>query len=95
MAGKTRVLSTAAARASPLTRICTQLNSVDSLFPETDGFIFDCDGVIWKGASIIDGAKETILKLREANKKVFFVTNNSSKSRILNSWKSLRIWGLM
>eukprot|EP00816_Leptocylindrus_hargravesii_P012194 CAMPEP_0196802858 /NCGR_PEP_ID=MMETSP1362-20130617/2392_1 /TAXON_ID=163516 /ORGANISM="Leptocylindrus danicus, Strain CCMP1856" /LENGTH=339 /DNA_ID=CAMNT_0042174261 /DNA_START=97 /DNA_END=1116 /DNA_ORIENTATION=- len=51
------------------------------LLDRTDVFIFDCDGVIWRGDSVIDGIPETLDKLRAAGKKMFFVTNNSTKSR--------------
>eukprot|EP00978_Attheya_sp_CCMP212_P002268 scaffold4662_cov51-Attheya_sp.AAC.3 len=51
------------------------------LLDEIDAFIFDCDGVIWLGDSIIDGVPETLDKLRSMGKKMFFVTNNSTKSR--------------
>lgn len=34
-----------------------------------------------KGDSLIDGVKETLAKLRAAGKTMFFVTNNSTKSR--------------
>lgn len=51
------------------------------LLDGTDVFIFDCDGVIWRGDSVIDGIPETLDKLRAAGKKMFFVTNNSTKSR--------------
>lgn len=51
------------------------------LLDEVDVFIFDCDGVIWRGDSLIDGIPETLAKLRAAGKKMFFVTNNSTKSR--------------
>lgn len=51
------------------------------LLKKTDVFIFDCDGVIWKGDSVIDGVPAVLDKLREMGKMVFFVTNNSTKSR--------------
>lgn len=51
------------------------------LLDGVDVFIFDCDGVIWRGDSLIDGIPETLDKLRKAGKKMFFVTNNSTKSR--------------
>eukprot|EP00536_Pseudo-nitzschia_multiseries_P018882 jgi/Psemu1/248945/estExt_Genewise1.C_33040002 len=51
------------------------------LLDNVDVFIFDCDGVIWRGDSLIDGIPETLAKLRKAGKKMFFVTNNSTKSR--------------
>ena len=51
------------------------------LISNVDVFIFDCDGVIWKGDSLIPGISATLDKLRAAGKKIFFVTNNSTKSR--------------
>ncbi|CAM9629019.1 unnamed protein product [Chrysoparadoxa australica] len=51
------------------------------LLAKTDVFIFDCDGVIWKGDSVIEGIPDVLDKLREAGKRLFFVTNNSTKSR--------------
>jgi len=44
-------------------------------------FIFDCDGVIWKGDSLIPGIPETLDMLRAKGKRLIFVTNNSTKSR--------------
>lgn len=46
-----------------------------------DCFIFDCDGVIWRGDSVIEGVPETLELLRGLGKMMFFVTNNSTKSR--------------
>jgi 4-nitrophenyl phosphatase/phosphoglycolate phosphatase len=37
--------------------------------------------VIWKGDSLIDGVPAVLEMLRKAGKKIFFVTNNSTKSR--------------
>lgn len=51
------------------------------LLGKTDCFIFDCDGVIWKGDSVIAGVPDVLEKLRKLGKKLFFVTNNSTKSR--------------
>ncbi|KAK1739572.1 phosphoglycolate phosphatase [Skeletonema marinoi] len=51
------------------------------LLPDVDVFIFDCDGVIWRGDSVIEGIPETLEKLRALGKKMYFVTNNSTKSR--------------
>merc|ERR1719460_191462 len=53
----------------------------DKIFDKTDCFIFDCDGVIWRGDSVIDGVPAVLDKLRALGKKIFFVTNNSTKSR--------------
>ena len=51
------------------------------LLDKTKTFIFDCDGVIWKGDSLIDGVPETIEMLKSMGKQLFFITNNSTKSR--------------
>ena len=56
-------------------------NAPEKLLSRTDVFIFDCDGVIWKGDSLIPGVEAVLDKLRQLGKKIFFVTNNSTKSR--------------
>lgn len=43
-------------------------------------FIFDLDGVIWRGSSPIEGAVEAIARLRGAGKRCVFCTNNSSST---------------
>ena len=58
-----------------------QLTSFSDLIDKYDNFIFDCDGVIWKGESAVENAFETLNQLKDLKKKVFFVTNNSAKSR--------------
>nr|PNR59316.1 hypothetical protein PHYPA_002107 [Physcomitrium patens] len=52
-----------------------------TLIDSVETFIFDCDGVIWKGDSLIDGVPETLDMLRSMGKRLVFVTNNSTKSR--------------
>ena len=42
-------------------------------------FAFDLDGVVWKGDDPIPGSPETIRALRDAGKRVCFVTNNSAE----------------
>lgn len=68
-----------------------KLYGAEELLAKTDIFIFDCDGVIWKGDSLIAGVPSVLDKLRELGKKIFFVTNNSTKSRkgYLGKFKSL------
>lgn len=46
-----------------------------------DIVLFDLDGTIYYGSKIIDGANETIDFFRSHGKKVFFTTNNSTKTR--------------
>lgn len=58
-----------------------KLTDAADLISHTNVFIFDCDGVVWRGDSLIDRVPDTIEYLRSIGKKVFFVTNNSTKSR--------------
>ena len=62
---------------------CAKLDqgSAKDLLGGAKAFIFDCDGVIWRGDKLIEGIPETIQGLRDAGKKLIFVTNNSTKSR--------------
>lgn len=46
-----------------------------------DVFLFDCDGVLWQGDRLLPKVKETLELLRSLDKKIIFVTNNSTKSR--------------
>lgn len=57
------------------------LTDARALIDNVETFIFDCDGVIWKGDKLIDGVPETLDMLRNLGKKMVFVTNNSTKSR--------------
>ncbi|CAA3021075.1 phosphoglycolate phosphatase 1B, chloroplastic-like [Olea europaea subsp. europaea] len=58
-----------------------KLKDPDQLIDSVKTFIFDCDGVIWKGDKLIDGVPETLDMLRSKGKRLVFVTNNSTKSR--------------
>lgn len=44
-------------------------------------YVFDLDGVLWRGESVVPGAPEAIARLRAAGKRLFFLTNNSSQPR--------------
>ncbi|KAL9236562.1 hypothetical protein vseg_011214 [Gypsophila vaccaria] len=55
--------------------------SAAGLLESVEAFVFDCDGVIWKGDQLIDGVSETLSMLRSKSKALVFVTNNSTKSR--------------
>ncbi|GMN36685.1 hypothetical protein TIFTF001_006227 [Ficus carica] len=54
---------------------------IRDLLDSVDAFLFDCDGVIWKGYSLIDGVAQALEFLRSKGKRLVFVTNNSTKSR--------------
>jgi len=43
--------------------------------------IFDMDGVLYRGDTVLPYARETLVRLRAAGWQVFFATNNSSASR--------------
>ncbi|KAF7301837.1 4-nitrophenylphosphatase [Mycena indigotica] len=53
----------------------------ESLLDKYDTWMFDCDGVLWHGDRLIEGAVQVLDILRRRNKKVLFVTNNATKSR--------------
>ena len=54
---------------------------VQSFLSSFDTVLTDCDGVLWAGNSPIQGSPEVINLLRQAGKKVIYVTNNGTKSR--------------
>lgn len=61
-----------------------------------DYFIFDCDGVLWLGDHLLPHVCETLDLLKKNEKKVLFVTNNSTKSRdaYLKKFSNLGILGI-
>ncbi|CAB1102326.1 PGLP [Ectocarpus sp. CCAP 1310/34] len=83
----TSLRGVAQAKARPVSRTMRMANSqrlgdpIGQMLDKTDVFIFDCDGVIWKGDSLIEGIPSVLDRLRQAGKRIFFVTNNSTKSR--------------
>ncbi len=59
--------------------ILTDITQLAELY---DVFLLDCDGVLWRGSSIIDRAFEVVSWLSETlGKKVFFLTNSSGRTR--------------
>jgi 4-nitrophenyl phosphatase len=44
-------------------------------------YVFDLDGVLYRGDDAVEDAPEAIAALREAGKQLFFLTNNSSQPR--------------
>lgn len=45
-------------------------------------YIFDLDGTLYRGNTLIPGASETIHQLRNQDKNVFFMTNSATRSRL-------------
>lgn len=43
-----------------------------TLLDEHDTWMFDCDGVLWQGDHLIDGAKEVLQLLRAKSNKALF-----------------------
>ncbi|KAL3700592.1 hypothetical protein R1sor_018614 [Riccia sorocarpa] len=62
------------------------LSNAVELIDSVETFVFDCDGVIWNRNELLDGVKEVIELLRSKGKRLYFLTNNSTKSR----WDCLR-----
>ncbi|KAF9078636.1 HAD-like domain-containing protein [Rhodocollybia butyracea] len=56
-------------------------NDFSQIIDKYETWMFDCDGVLWQGDKLIDGAIQVLHLLRERKKKVLFVTNNATKSR--------------
>jgi len=58
-----------------------RLRGAPDLMDGADVFIFDCDGVIWKGDTLIPEAAAALDTLRRRGKRLFFITNNSTRTR--------------
>uniref|UniRef100_A0A060T2T1 4-nitrophenylphosphatase n=1 Tax=Blastobotrys adeninivorans TaxID=409370 RepID=A0A060T2T1_BLAAD len=59
----------------------TSKKEVEEFLDKYDHFLFDCDGVLWRGNHLLPSVVETLDLLRSKNKQLTFVTNNSTKSR--------------
>ncbi|KAI5816952.1 HAD-like domain-containing protein [Pyronema omphalodes] len=64
----------------PSTKLSTP-TSIRAFLDRFDFFLFDCDGVLWRGDHLLPNIVETLTFLRSLNKQLLFVTNNSTKSR--------------
>lgn len=74
-------LSTPPRMTTTMPSTAPKLSDATDLIKRTNTFIFDCDGVVWRGDALIAKVPETVEYLRSIGKRVFFVTNNSTKSR--------------
>jgi len=68
-----------AAIRKPLPTLLKKEN-IAAFLSKYDTFMFDCDGVLWAGDTILDRANLVINHLKKLGKNVFLVTNNSTKS---------------
>ena len=71
---------------SKMASVCKEVSSmsdseVSTWFNSFDTVMTDCDGVLWVGAEPILGSPEMINRFRDLGKRVFYVTNNSTKHR--------------
>jgi len=66
----------------------------DKNLKNISGYIFDLDGVIYKGEELIKGAIETLDLLKELGKKYIFVTNNTigTKKQYINKLRNFGIF---
>ena len=78
--------STVSAKVDNADRCSTSLITNPTLAKEYlkqfDAVLFDCDGVLYRGADAIPYAGATVRWLMEQSIKVLFVTNNAGKSRL-------------
>ncbi|XP_061404985.1 glycerol-3-phosphate phosphatase-like [Lethenteron reissneri] len=65
--------------------------ALDEVMSSTDNFLFDCDGVLWRGNRALDGAPAAVNALKRLGKRVFFVTNNSRRTRAMHREKLRRL----
>lgn len=56
-------------------------SQVEAWFNSFDTVMTDCDGVLWIGSEPIPGSPDMIQRFRQLGKRVFYVTNNSTKHR--------------
>jgi glycerol-1-phosphatase len=45
-----------------------------------EAFLFDLDGVVYRGSEAVPGAARALARLREAGRRVMFLTNNSART---------------
>eukprot|EP01080_Neovahlkampfia_damariscottae_P007820 gene7820-12293_t len=64
-----------------MSKICQTKEEIKHFIDSHDTFLFDCDGVLWHGEHTINNVQESITMLRKLKKNIFFITNNSTKSR--------------
>ena len=54
--------------------------NISSLVPKLKAIFFDLDGTVYVGGRPVPGAAEAIHELRQGDRRIFFLSNNSSKS---------------
>ena len=56
-------------------------SELHSFFCSFDTVMTDCDGVLWHGMDTLGHTPQAVQSLRKTGKRVFFCTNNSTKTR--------------
>lgn len=58
-----------------------------------EAFLFDLDGVVYRGSEAVPGAARALARLREAGRRVMFLTNNSARTpgQIVEKLKGLGV----
>jgi len=79
-------------RSSPVS--ASEIPDIVDRVCEFDTFVFDLDGVIIQGGILIPGIQEAICHLQDNDKQIFYLSNNSTKSRRMYAEK-LRDLGLV
>lgn len=69
-----------------VTTTCKELakmspQDVKTFVDSFDTVMTDCDGVLWTGPTALPRSADVIQKFRQLGKRIFFVTNNSTKHR--------------
>ena len=54
-------------------------------------YVFDLDGVLFRGETVIPGAPEALARLRAEGYTLFFLTNNSTQARQAYAQKLTRL----
>ncbi|KAM9372645.1 glycerol-3-phosphate phosphatase [Phaethornis superciliosus] len=64
-------------------RQCRRLEgeAARAVLSAADTLLFDCDGVLWRGETAVEGAAAALGRLAAAGKRLCYVTNNSSRTR--------------
>ena len=56
-------------------------SGLDSKLQDVENVLFDLDGTLYVGSTVVPGAADAISRLKESGKSVYFLSNNSSKSK--------------
>ena len=68
--------------------------SPSGLLADASVYVFDLDGVLYLGDTAIPHAAEAVMRLQSAGRRVYFLTNNSGKTRADYCEKLKRVNGL-